>query len=238
MSDSKSNRNSGRLTLGYILIMLLSLFLWIRFFPQQYYVMVLLILFASFLFWILHFESKKLDSRELALIAALTSLAVAGRALFFFVPQIKPTAAIVILCGIALGKAAGFSIGLLSMFLSNFLFGQSMNTPFQMIAMALLGFLAAFIPESKKENKALVGIVAFLLTFIVYGLTVDAGSALLLSIYQGKVALFAIFLAGVPFNLVHALSTSVFILVISPFLIPQLRRVSLKYGLFEHSMVK
>ena len=56
------------------------------------------------------------------------ALAVAGRAAFFM-PQFKPTAAIVIIAGVGLGAEAGFLTGALAGFVSNFFFGQDRGHP-------------------------------------------------------------------------------------------------------------
>lgn len=222
-----------------ILAMGLTIFLWLKFFPDQYYPAVALLMIESIALWLLYLERHKPKARELALMAALSTLAVAGRVLFFLLPQVKPTAAIVFLSGMALGKAPGFTIGLLSMFLSNFIFGQSINTPFQMFGMGLVGFTGGlFFPDKLRESRLLQMLSAFLAVFFLYGFVVDTGSVLFLYRWQKKVAVWTTYLAGVPFNLVHAASSALFMYFLSPLLLGQLRRICRNYGLFEYEMLK
>ena len=93
-----------------------------------YAVSICLVLLAIFLF-VFVVEKRKMTLRDIVLIAVLVSLAVAGRLVFFMLPQFKPCAAIVIIAGIMLGKEAGVLTGMLTAFVSNFFFGQGPWTP-------------------------------------------------------------------------------------------------------------
>ena len=297
--DSKSSKLKAWLPLLVCVLMIVTLLAWLRFFPTQYFLAAVLLIVESILLWLLYLEKQRPQAREIAVMAALATLGIAGRALFYFVPQVKPTAAIVVVAGLALGSAPGFTVGLLTMFLSNFLFGQSINTPFQMFGMALVGFLAGLFSRdrvgrgrvssgrvsrghvgrsrvanrlssrqssdsglgsdlglglgsdsgsqlstqqssnlsSHKNNPSslplpVIALLGFVLVFIVYGLVVDTGSVLFLYNWQGQTAVWSVYLAGIPFNLVHAGSTAVFLVFLSPLLTRQLQRISRKYGLF------
>ena len=90
-------------------------------------VSVMIIIFSLVPF-IYIFEKKKIKVRDVVLISSLSALAVLGRIVFFMFPQIKASTAIVIISGICLGSEAGFFIGLVSMFVSNFfLFTRNMD---------------------------------------------------------------------------------------------------------------
>ncbi len=282
--DSKSRKLKAWLPLLVCVLMVVTLLAWLRFFPTQYFLAAVLLIVESILLWLLYLENQRPQAREIAVMAALATLGIAGRALFYFVPQVKPTAAIVVVAGLALGSAPGFTVGLLTMFLSNFLFGQSINTPFQMFGMALVGFLAGLFSRdrvgrghvanrlssrqssdsglglgsdsgldsgsglgwdsqkssnlSSQKNRLsslplpVIAVLGFVLVFIVYGLVVDTGSVLFLYNWQGQTAVWSVYLAGIPFNLVHAGSTAVFLVFLSPLLTRQLQRISRKYGLF------
>ncbi|NCC83877.1 MAG: ECF transporter S component [Clostridia bacterium] len=222
-----------------LLLPALTVLLWLALFPDQYFLVAVLLVVEVLALWLLYLEFEKPSPRELALMAALATLGVAGRALFFFVPQVKPTAAIVLISGLALGKAPGFTIGLLTMFLSNFLFGQSISTPFQMLGMGLVGFAAGFFAKRERPlSLPLVAGLGFGLTFLLYGLLVDSGSALFLYRWQGNIGVWSVYLAGIPFNFVHALSTAAFLFFLSPLLTRQLTRICRKYGLFRSRMLE
>mgnify|MGYP006914184194 CR=1 FL=1 len=61
---------------------------------RKYYFISLLIILEAMLPFIMVFEKRKPQARELVLISALCALAVAGRAAFFMLPQFKPVAAV------------------------------------------------------------------------------------------------------------------------------------------------
>ncbi len=69
------------------------------------------------------FEGRKPQVRELVVLATMVALAD-RRAAFFMIPSFKPVIAIVIISAIAFGSEAGFSVGAMTMVVSNFLFGQ------------------------------------------------------------------------------------------------------------------
>lgn len=183
--------------------------------------------------FILAFEGRRPQARELVLIAVMIALAVAGRAAFFMVPQFKPMIALVIIAGVALGAESGFVTGSLSAFISNFIFGQGPWTPWQMFALGLIGFLAGMLfAKGRIPTKRLpLCIFGALSALLIYGLFMDTSSVLLMTnLLSGQSAL-AIYLAGLPFNAVHAVATVLFLIFLAPFMIEKLERVRMKYGL-------
>ena len=108
----------------------------------SWYLVAAVLLLLSALPFFLHLERKPISAREMALLSVLTALAVVSRAVFYLIPQVKPIAAVVIVAGMCLGPFSGYMVGALSAFLSNFLFGQGIWTPFQMVALGLVGLLA------------------------------------------------------------------------------------------------
>ena len=88
-------------------------------------------------------ERRRPQAREVAVIAVLCALGVAGRAAFSMLPQCKPVIALTVLTGAALGGESGFLVGAVTMLASNVLFGQGPWTPWQMFALGLIGLLWA-----------------------------------------------------------------------------------------------
>lgn len=181
------------------------------------------------------FENRRPQARELVLIAVLTAIAVAGRAAFFMIPQFKPVTAIVIIAGIALGSQAGFLTGALSGFVSNFFFGQGPWTPWQMFSFGIIGFLAGVLfhkrAERQQESRLVICIFGGLATLVLYGLIMDTSSFLMYTSQVSGAALLTIYASGLPFNLIHAASTVVFLLFLYRPLLQKLERVKIKYGL-------
>ena len=227
--------------LTLILTVLITVLLWYFFFPKHYFIVSVLLIIEVLFYSMSYVDRLHLPAKELATISALASLAVLGRVLFMAIPQVKPVAAMVIVSGLCLGKGPGFMVGLLAMFLSNFFFSQSINTPFQMLGMGTVGFIAGF-GQKAFENKTLrywqIYLGSFLAVLILYGFWVDTGSVLFMYQYQKKVAVLTVYLMGLPFNLVHAASTVIFLIPLLPLLSKQILRIRNKYGLFGVSMIE
>ena len=96
---------------------------------RKYYLTSLLLVGLMFVPFVLRFEGRRPQARELVLLATMTALAVAGRAAFYWLPQCKPVCAIVILTAVAFTPEAGFVTGAAAGLISNFFFGQGPWTP-------------------------------------------------------------------------------------------------------------
>ena len=237
MGNSRNSRLS-RQTIAAIIVILfcipliLGLYLLLPWDMGVYVVSVAIIILAIAPF-ILAFEGHRPQARELVLIAVMVALAVAGRAAFFMVPQFKPTIALIIIAGVALGAESGFLTGSMTAFVSNFIFGQGPWTPWQMFALGIIGFLAGILfSEGRLQAKRLpLCIFGGLSALIIYGLLMDTSSVLVMTnLLSGQSAL-AIYLAGIPFNVVHSVATVIFLFILAPFMIEKLDRVRNKYGL-------
>ena len=95
--------------------------------------------------FLLVFEGRRPKARELVTIAVLCAIGIAGRGLFFMLPQFKPVLALTIIAGVAFGGEVGFLVGAMTMLTSNMIFGQGPWTPWQMFAMGIIGFLAGVL---------------------------------------------------------------------------------------------
>ena len=190
------------------------------------------IITISMLPFALVFEGRRPQARELILIAVMSAIAVVGRMAFFMVPQFKPVTAIVIITGIGLGPEAGFLTGVVSAFVSNFFFGQGPWTPWQMFAFGIIGLLAGVIFK-KKKNKYVICIFGGIATFLIYGLIMDVSSVLN---FTGKLTwttVKASLISGIPFNIIHGISTVIFLFVLFRPMESKLERMKKKYGILE-----
>ncbi len=201
---------------------------------QFYYPAAVLIIAAASVPFLISFENSRPSARELVLLACMSALAVASRAAFYAFPTVKPMCAIVIITAVSFGAQTGFVCGALSMFASNFIFGQGMWTPFQMLAMGTVGLLAGLIFQSEKlrDNRFTLAIIGGLLGFAVYGAIVDISSVLMMTneFSLSKIAL--IYASGLSFNISHGVTTAVILLIAGKIFIEKLDRIKLKYGLF------
>ena len=112
---------------------------------RKYYLTSLLLVGLMFVPFVLRFEGRRPQARELVLLSTMTALAVAGRAAFYWLPQCKPVCAIVILTAVAFTPEAGFVTGAAAGLISNFFFGQGPWTPWQMLGFGLVGFLGGVL---------------------------------------------------------------------------------------------
>ena len=109
-------------TPAVMVITLLGVIIWQLFSSTtSYYLVSVAILILSMLPFLISFERSDKSASELAILAGITALAVAGRAVFYLVPQVKPIAAVVAVGGVCLGAKKGYIIGCFSMFISNFI---------------------------------------------------------------------------------------------------------------------
>lgn len=198
----------------------------------NYYIVSVVILIASMLPFFVSYEQKKVTARDITLTATLIALAVVSRAAFYLVPQVKPIAAVVIVSAVCLGAHKGCIVGAFSAFVSNFIFGQGMWTPFQMVALGTVGLLAGLIFRWLKVNRYTLSIVGFVLATVVYGAIVDMSTVL--SAYGNNVTLkgaLSIYASGAVFSLVFGGATAVFLFLFGMPFITKIERISKKYGL-------
>ncbi len=207
------------------------LILWQLFLTDtNYYFIAVIILILSMIPFFVSFERSKPSARELTLISGLIAVAVVSRGAFYLLPQVKPIGAVVIVSGAVLGAKRGYFIGAMSMFLSNFIFSQGTWTPFQMVAMGVIGLIAGLL-FNKKVNRIWMAIVGFVLCFFVYGLIVDFSSALMMTSEYTFASVSAIYLAGVPFGLIFGISTAVFLFLFGEASVKKINRIVNKYGI-------
>lgn len=200
---------------------------------RKYYFISLIIILCAMLPFFLLFEHRRPQARELVTLSVLCAVAVAGRAAFYMLPQFKPVAAIVIIAGVSLGAQSGFLVGAISAFVSNFFFGQGPNTPWQMFAFGIIGFLAGILYERGplKTSRLSLCIFGGASTLLLYGGTVNAGTLLISGLPVTLPAYLAVCLGSLPFDLIHAAASVVFLFFISQPMIEKIERIKKKYGL-------
>lgn len=201
---------------------------------RAYYLIAIILILISIVAFMLSFEKKKPDAREVVTLAVITAMAIIGRVIFFMTPQFKPCAAVIIICGIMLGKQAGFLCGALTAFVSDFFYGQGPWTPWQMIAFGLIGLISAILFQNRRiiYNKLVMCIYGFLITFILYGLIMDTATVLISTDTPRLKAFIAAYTSGVFFNAVHGISTVVFLFVLSGEMFKKLERMKIKYNMY------
>jgi len=197
---------------------------------NYYFAISMLIVLELLLPPFLLFEERRPQARELAVLAVLCALGVAGRAITPFFPQFKPVAALSILAGVGLGPASGFLVGAVSMLLSNMLLVQGPWTPWQMFAMGFVGFLGGFLFH-KRKKMWLLPIYGFVATLGLYGTIMNLFSALSWHRTLTPGVALAYMGAGLPADLTHGLSTALLLLFLGPAMGEIFKRIREKYGI-------
>ncbi|MBQ8391726.1 MAG: ATP-binding cassette domain-containing protein [Clostridia bacterium] len=237
---SKDGKKLSKRTLAAMFLILLliplTLYAGVSFFgDRKYYFISLLIILETMIPFGMVFESRKPKARELVVISVLCGIAVAGRAAFFMLPQFKPVSAVVIIAGVALGGETGFLVGAVGGFVSNFFFGQGPWTPWQMFAFGIIGFLGGILFKKGflKKTKTSLSVFGFLATLIIYGGIMNPASVIMAQSKITPQMIYSSYIAGLPLDLIHALSTAFFLWFIAEPMTDKLERIKVKYGLIE-----
>ena len=233
--DGKVSRRTWAALALMVIIVPVILYLSVRIFHgRRYMVCSLIVVVAAMLPFFMMFEGRKPKAREIMVISVLAAIGVAGRAAFFMLPSFKPIAAIVVLTGVSFGGEAGFLVGCMIMMISNIFMGHGPWTPWQMFALGLLGFISGLVFRKDirtKTQRALLCLYGALSTFFIYGGIMDSAYVLMAGSEPTLAALLAAYASGLPFNLIFAGATVVFLLVLTRPILNKLRRIKKKYGL-------
>lgn len=202
---------------------------------RKYYFISILIILETILPFFMVFEKRKPKAREIVIISVLSAVSVAGRTAFFMLPQFKPVVALVVISGVCFGGEAGFLVGSITAFVSNFIFGQGPWTPWQMFSFGIIGFIAGVLFKKGFliKTKASLSVFGFLATLVIYGGIMNTASVLMITSAPTLSMLKTAYIMGFPLDFVHALSSFCFLWLFCEPMTEKLERVKVKYGLIE-----
>lgn len=202
---------------------------------RKYYFISLMIILETIAAFFFTFEKRKPQARELVIISVLCAIAVAGRTVFYMLPQFKPTLAIVIITGVMFGGEAGFLTGAVTGFVSNFFFGQGAWTPWQMFSFGIIGFLAGILFKRGllKRSKLSLCIFGALSAVLIYGGIMNPASIIMFQGMPAKEMLVSAYVMGLPYDVIHGFSTAFFMWLLAEPFIEKLERIKVKYGLMK-----
>ncbi|MCM1286110.1 MAG: ECF transporter S component [Acetobacter sp.] len=199
----------------------------------NHYLMAASVIIVSLIPFFISFEKSKPSAKEISLIASLIAIAVVSRAAFYLIPQVKPIGAVVAVSGVCLGGKRGYFVGAMSAFVSDFIFGQGIWTPFQMVALGTVGLISGLVFSKIRAKRLSLSIIGFVLTFIIYGLIVDSCSVIMLSSDFSLKSALAVYAAGIPFGLVFGITTFVFLFLFGEAFVKKINRIIVKYGIIK-----
>lgn len=201
---------------------------------RGYYLVAGILLLELMIPFFAIFERRKLQAREIVLLAVLCVLAIVGRVAIPF-PTFKAVFGIIMISGIALGAESGFMIGALSALASNFFYGQGAYLPWQMMAYGAGGMLAGLVFAGKKPNRKpwIMGLFGFLAVVFFVGPLLDSSYLFLVMPDLSFASLTASLVSGFPVNVTQGISTALVMFLLGRPLLDKIERVKVKYGIME-----
>lgn len=233
------SRSRGKLAAGLLAVFVLipaAMFAAPHLGGRGYYIAGVLIIIFSMVPFFAQFERRRPEAREMVMIAVMCGIAVASRAAFIMLPQVKPVIGIIIIAGMAFGPGGGFLTGSLTAFVSNFIFGQGLWTPWQMFAYGITGFIAGLLARRgmiTAEKKLPVTIFSGLVIMLVTGPLLDLCTVFTMSSAVDASSVLSVMAAGIPFNAVLAVSTMATVFILCRPMLEKLDRIKKKYGIME-----
>ncbi len=163
------------------------------------------------------------STKEIAVIATLGGVAAAGRILFAAIPGVQPVTVITVAAGASFGLRVGVGVGATAALASNFVLGQGIWTPWQMLGWSACGAAGALLAPllGRRVPFALVCcVLGFAFSFLM-----DVW--LWLGFYPHTwQAFLAVVARGLPFDVAHAAGNLVLGLAAGP----ELRRLLDRFG--------
>ena len=202
---------------------------------RSYYITGTAIIIELMIPFFMAFEGRRPQARELVILAVMCALAVVAR-VALPIPQFKAIYAIIMLTGIAFGPEAGFMVGAMAAFVSNFFYGQGPYTPWQMFAYGLGGMLAGFaFAKGRLPRKPWVmSVFGFLVIVLCIGPLLDATSLFLGFVAVNENTFAAVFVPGFVVNCIQGGCAVLVMLLLGKPLLGKLDRIKLKYGVMDY----
>lgn len=218
----------------FFLLIPATLFLGTKIPGRSYYITSTLMILELMVPFFMAFEGRKPQARELVVIAVMCAIAIVARTAIP-IPHFKAIFAVIMLSGIAFGPEAGFMVGAISAFASNFFYGQGAYTPWQMMAYGAGGMLAGFcFAKGRLPQKPwIMALFGFFATILWVGPLLDCSHIFLMLSVINRDSILAALLSGFPVNLSQAICTVLIMLLFGRPLLDKLDRVKTKYGMME-----
>ncbi|MCD7840546.1 MAG: ECF transporter S component [Erysipelotrichaceae bacterium] len=215
--------------MSIIIMIFLSLLTYVFYYYHQLNLLIILLIILSTLPFYFRYEQRKPRAREVVVLAIYIALCVSSRVLFMLTPSFKPMSALIIIAGLVFGKEFGFLCGSLSAVVSNIFFGQGPWTPYQMLALALIGFIAGcFSDSSYKQNKIFLVIIG-IFSGIFYSLLMDIWGVLSVDTIFLMSRYIVMIISSLPTTLIYCISNVLFLVILTPVMLRKLERVKIKY---------
>ncbi|OLS40316.1 ECF transporter S component [Bacillus sp. MRMR6] len=228
-----SSRKVTMIVLIMAAVLLLAAGFW---WDEQYLWLSIGMTIIAGLMFLNRFEGRKVEPRELVLLAVLASIAAVVRIPFASIPSVQPTTFVIMMSGYVFGAESGLMIGTVAALASNMILGQGPWTPWQMLAWGLVGLSAGILRNTNfmkaKWGKIVFGVVwGFLFGWIMnlWGLLAFTQSGTVVT----TETLLLYFAGSAIFDSMHSASNVFFLLLFGNMWVKTLTRFKRKYGLLE-----
>lgn len=178
-------------------------------------------------------EVKGLSAKDIMPVVVMSAAAVVGRVIFAFVPQVQPVTAIVIIMGYCYGVSGGFLTGALTGLVSSLFMGLGPWTPWQMFAWGVIGALSGVLGKANWCRKWWFLLPYSALTGFAFSIIMDVWTISTLGDGLTVAMALSTFGAGLVFNISHAVSNVIFVLLLYKPLEKRFSRIKLKYQVLK-----
>lgn len=175
------------------------------------WILVLLVIVGLILAFFRTFERSKPRVEHLVLIAILVAISIIGTLPTAAIPGLQIASFIIIMTGIVFGKETGFITGVLTPLVYGLFIGLGYWTVLEMVAWGLMGLTAGMLSVKLEENKYLRVGFGFAWGFF-YGWITNITMLPFLS-NVNLTSVLGIYIASAPFDLIHAITNAVLLLL-------------------------
>jgi energy-coupling factor transport system substrate-specific component len=200
---------------------------------EHYLMLSIVLLFVTMIPFFARFERRKIEAREIVILAVLAAIAAVSRVPFAPLPSVQPTSFVIIIAAIVFGAESGFIIGAIAAVVSNIFLGQGPWTPWQMFCWGMIGASAGWLRHTWLI-KTKIGLLIFGFVWgFLFGWIMNIWFLIGLPDAMSWNLIFIAYIQSFYFDLAHALSNVFFLAVFGSSWIAILQRFKRKYGLLE-----
>lgn len=161
-----------------------------------------------------------MTTKELTRMAMVTAAMVVGRFIFSGIPNIQPMTALVILYTLVFGRKEGLLVALMSLVISNLYLGLGPWTFGQLVGYTGI-VLGTALASGLPENRQIIGIAVYAgLAGLLYGMILSFVHA----VFFGLQIFLPYYIAGIPFDVAHAVGNVGFIIMFYPVFVRLFKR--------------
>lgn len=168
------------------------------------------------------------STRVMTIVACLAALSIVGRIYTVGIPNVQPSTTIIICVSLVFGVKIGLTLAILTVFGSNLVLGFGPFVIMQLLAWGAVAIVSGLIGKIYKRIPFLILALYAAFMGMFYGLIVSLN---MLFIGDGLMFI-AYYLAGMPFDIYHAIGNFFFFIVLGPIIMKIMEKEKAKlYGL-------